>query len=670
MAFKKWNICSPDKELAKELAAECEVDPFIAMIAAGRGYSEPYELEELLSPELQISEPRELIDIDKAAERINKALADKEKIAVFGDYDCDGVTAAALIFDYLRSKEASVECYIPERLTEGYGMNCAAVDKLAENGVKLIITVDNGISCAAEIEYALGLGIDTVVTDHHIPPEELPPAVAVVDPHRADCPSSFKEICGAQVAFKLVCVLEDKAPEQLLASYADLLCIAAIGDVMPLIEENRSIVRAGLQQIKSSPRIGVSALLQAAGIDRAGLSASGLAFGVSPRINAAGRMGSAKRAFNLLICEDMLQALKLAAELDDDNVLRQKTEKKITAEACAEIERCGYQYNRVIVVSGEGWHSGVVGISAARIAEKYGKPAIVLTVADGAAHGSGRSVAGFSLYNAISACSELLIRFGGHEAAAGLTLKAEAIDEFRKKINGYAKSMPPSPPEIKIDLRLNPAAMTVDMAAALSALEPYGNGNPEPIFALIGVKLDKIMPIGSGKHLRLLFTRGEAVFQALLFGVTPKQFCFIPGDVLDLAVNLQSSEYQGVESLSVIIRAIRINGTDDEELFSAVYAYHDYLSGIGCSTELLAPTREQVGEVYRIIRSAPISAERIKHLGIISPGYGKTQISLTVLQELGLIKSDNGIYSGAAAAKTQLEQSATYRKMLGEGRLK
>lgn len=669
MAFKKWNIGVPNKELAKELAAECATDPFVAMIVAGRGYSDPYELEALLSSELQLSDPHELADIEKAAERIEKAISDNEKIVVFGDYDCDGITASALLFDYLRSRGADAECYIPDRLSEGYGMNKTAVKVLSEKKINLIITVDNGISSAVEIAYAADLGIDTVVTDHHIPPEKLPDAIAVVDPHRKDCPSVFKEICGAQVAFKLVCVLEDKAPEQLLLQYADLLCIAVIGDVMPLIEENRSVVRAGLRRIIKSPRTGIAALLQAAGTDRSRASASIVAFGISPRINAAGRMGSPMRAFDLLMCDDMLEALRLAAELDDENTLRQKTEQKITAEACAEIERCGYHYNRIIVISGYGWHSGVVGISAARITEKYGKPAIVLTDDGEIAHGSGRSFPGFSLYDAISACSGRLLRFGGHDAAAGLSLKSADIEFFRKEINEYAARSRQKFPEIQIDFRLNPAAMSVEMAEAISVLEPFGNGNPEPLFALIGVKLDKIMPIGGGKHLRLLFTRGETVFQALLFGVTEKKFCFKPGDLLDLAVKLECNDYKGVRTLSVLIRAMRLNGTADNELFESINAYHDYLSGFECNCELLMPTREQVGEIYRIIRNSPVSEERIKHLGVLSPGYARTRIALTVLQELELIKLENGCYIGITAEKTKLEQSATYRKISGGEKL-
>lgn len=668
MAFKKWIIGAPDRVLAKHLAEECDIDPFTAMIASVRGYKEPYELEQLLSSEPLLCDPYELADITVAAERINRAVAEDELIAVFGDYDCDGVTASAIVYDYLVSRAARVVCYIPDRQLEGYGMNCGAVDKLHAQGVSLIVTVDNGISCAKEIAYAASLGIDTVVTDHHLPPKELPQAVAVVDPHRDDCPSSFKEICGAEVAFKLICVLEDKEPEQILHRYADLLCIATVGDVMPLINENRCIVREGVKLIKASPRIGVSALINVAGLDRNNIGAGNVSFGLVPRINAAGRMGAAERAFKLLVSDNMMEALSLANEIDAENSARQQTEQRITAEACELIEKHGYNYDRVIVVSGKDWHSGVIGIAASRITEKYGKPAIVLSEADEVSHGSGRSISGFSLYNAISACSKILQKFGGHELAAGLSIETEKIGDFRRMINDYAEKTDICPPHINIDLRLNPAAMTVDMAEALKELEPFGMGNPTPLFGLFGVKLDKINPIGNGRHLKLLFSRDEAVFQALLFGVTVQQFCFECGDILDLAVVLDTNVYQGICSLSVQIKAVRMSGTDDDALFGSLFAYHDYLSGRNTDNSLLSVTREQVGEVYRLINRAPVSKQRLEYLFLSSLGYGKTMIALDILCELGLVKNENGRVFAVPGVKSNIQNSSIYQKLsLGEG---
>lgn len=666
MAFKKWIVRTPDKELAKQLSADCGIDPFAALIACGRGLTDAAELEQFLAEEPLLCDPHELADIDRAAACINGAIAENQKIAVFGDYDCDGVTATSILYDYLTGRGADVTAHIPDRSGEGYGMTKAAVSRLHETGVQWIITVDNGISCAEEVAFAASLGIRTVVTDHHLPPETLPEAEAVVDPHRADCPSSFKEICGAEVAFKLVCVLDDKEPEQMLGRYADLVAVGTVGDVMPLVNENRSIVRAGIRMIRRAPRTGISALLSAAGIDRAGVDAGRIAFGIVPRINAAGRMGSADRAFRLLTGTDMLEALNIAGEIDTENAARQQTEKQIVQEACAVIEKNGYQNQRVIVVSGEHWHHGVVGIAASRLTEKYGKPTIVLSAEGETAQGSGRSYPGFSLYGAIHACAPLLLKFGGHDQAAGLTLETARIDEFRRVINEYAMQGDYVPPELVIDLRLNPAGMTVEMAEAVRQLEPFGTGNPMPLFGIFDAQLERIVPMSSGRHLRLFFSRGGTTFQTVLFGVTPEQFCFEPGDRLDLAVILEAGQYQGLNTLSVIVRALRMSGTDDGRLFTELQKYQDYLAGAKPDAAALLPTREETGIVYRQIAGGPVGEERLRFLLLNRIGYAKTQIAVTVLCELGLVRRAGGKLSVADGVKAELTGSETYRTLLRE----
>ncbi len=467
MAFKKWVVGATDKIRAKELAEEFEIDPFTALVACGRGITESSELELLLSDEPLLCDPNELIDIKKGAEFINRAIEQNKRIAVYGDYDCDGVVSTVILYDYLISRGANAVYYIPDRIQEGYGMNNSAVDKLKADGVEVIITVDNGIASKTEIAYAKTLGIETVVTDHHLPPEELPDAVAVIDPHRIDCPSTFKEICGAMVAFKFVCVIDDKEPEQLLGRYADLLSIATIGDVMPLVNENRSVAKAGINSIKHKARVGVGAIISVGGFDRTAINAGRISFGIVPRINAAGRMGDASRAVKLLLSKNMLEALPMANEIDNDNALRQSLERQITNEACAIIENNGYQYNRVIVVCGKDWHSGILGIAASKIAEKYGKPTFVLSETDGICHGSGRSFKGFHLYDALKSSEEYLLKFGGHELAAGVSVREENLDNFRTKINDYAESSPFTPATVNIDLKLNPAGLTVDMAFAI-----------------------------------------------------------------------------------------------------------------------------------------------------------------------------------------------------------
>lgn len=666
MGMKKWQIAGFNKMLAKELAVECDIDPIVALIASARGYTDPASLEEFLSDEPCFDDPRNLVDIEKAADIINSYIEDGSRIAVYGDYDCDGITSTVLMFSYLKSRGADCVYYIPDRFDEGYGMNTGAVEKLAGEGIKLLITVDNGIACHNEIKRAKELGMSVVVTDHHLPKETLPQADAVVDPHRVDCRSEFKEICGAEVAFKLICVLEEREPEELLPYYSDLLSVALTADVMPLIYENRAIVKYGIEKLKRSPLTGFSALMSVAAIQRENISAGRIAFGIAPRINAAGRMGSAARAVELLLSDNMLNALGIANEIDDDNSERQRIEKEIFAEASAEIEKKGYFYDRVIVVDGEGWHNGVLGIVASRITERYGCPSIVISRNGDAASGSGRSIEGFSLYDAINAASDTLSKFGGHELAAGISLSSDKIPAFREKINEYASGCDFVPPVLKLDCKLNPSGLTVELAEALKELEPFGQGNPSPLFGVYGVELVRINPIGGGKHLRLIFSKGDNSFQALLFGVTAEQFCFECGDLLDLAVTVSSDIYNGEMRLSVQVKALRMNGTDDVRLFGEISCFNDYMAGRQVDAEQLLPSREETGSVYRLIASKPVTGERIKYLTLNTVGYAKCEISLMVLSELGLIQKDGaGFYKiTGAGRRTELANSAVYRNLL------
>lgn len=664
--MKKWSVSSFDKALAKELSVECEVDPIVALIASARGYTDPMDLEQFISDEPVFSDPRETADIIKAADIVNAVIEDGGKIAVYGDYDCDGVTATALMYSYLKTRNVDCLYYIPDRFSEGYGMNCDAVKSLSEKGVKLIITVDNGIKSFEEIALANSLGITVVVTDHHLPDETLPDAAAIVNPHRFDCSSTFKEICGAEVAFRLICIMENREPEELIPYFADILALAVLGDIMPLTLENRTIVKYGVEKLKTSPITGLSALLNVAGIEQNSVNSTKISFGLVPRINAAGRMGKADRAVELLVTDNIMTALNIANEIDNENALRQQTEKKIFAEAIEIIENNGFKYDRVIVVCGENWHHGVVGIVASRITEKYGVPAILLSNEDGLAMGSGRSIEGFSLYNAIDACKELLVKFGGHSQAAGITLETAKVDEFRAKINGFARNIEYIAPEIHLDCKLNPSALSVDLAFALKQLEPFGEGNPVPLFGLYDVTLQRITAIGNNKHLRLLFSKENNTFQALLFGVTSENFCFEVGDVVDLAVTVDANLYKGEYSASVQIKAIRMCGTNDNELFTQIIEVNDFFGDKPCNYAHILPTREEVGEVYKFICDKDVMAERVKYVFINKIGYAKTVISLKTLLELGLIsETPNNVYSAVKGApKTALTNAPTYKTLL------
>lgn len=667
MGMKKWQTAELDKALAKELAEECGVDPIVALIASSRGYTDPSDLEEFLSDEPCFSDPFLLADIEKAADILNEAVESGVKIAVFGDYDCDGVSSAAIMYTYLQGRGCNCVCYIPDRMDEGYGMNIPAVEKLAADGVGLIITVDNGIACVKEVERAKELGMAVIVTDHHLPGEVLPAADAVVDPHRADCPSDFKEICGAEVAFKLICVAEGKEPEELIYEYADILSVAVTADVMPLKFENRSIVKLGIEKLKNAPSKGLSAIMSVAGLDRNDMNATRIAYGIAPRINAAGRLGSADIAFRLLTTDSMTEALELANRIDALNAERRGTEKSIFEKAAEIIEREGLSHRRVIVVSGENWHPGVVGIVAARITERYGKPTVVISENGDISTGSARSIEGFSIFEAISYSADLLTKFGGHRQAAGLSLKTENINAFREKINEYAESIDFTAPVLRLDCKLKPSALTLDLSEAIKLLEPFGMGNPMPVFGLFGVTLARITPIGGGKHLRLIFSKSENSFQALLFGVTPERFCFKEGDILDAAVTVETNFYAGEYNLSVQIKALRMSGTDDERLFREMDNLELFLSGKSFDINEVFPTRQETGTVYKAIAADPTSAERIKYLLLSNPGYAKTEVSLTVLTELGLIKKGADGVLRTTGAKGDLHNSPTYKKLLERG---
>ncbi len=668
MGFKKWVVKDINRDLAKQLASECDIEPILALIATARGYCDPAELEQFLSDEPCFSDIYSLADIMHAADIVNMAIDANEKITVYGDYDCDGVTATAMLYTYLKSRNANVDFYIPDRFEEGYGMNCNAVRQLHQNGTNLIITVDNGIACIDEIALANELGMTVIVTDHHLPSDVLPQAAAVVDPYRKDCPSEFKTVCGAQVAFMLICVIEGKEPEELLPYFADILSVAVIADVMPLIYENRSIIKYGLNKLKTAPLTGFSALLNVSGVKINDVTSEKVAFSICPRINAAGRMGSAKLAVDLLCETDMLNALKIANQIDEMNAMRQQTEKQIYKEAIEQIEKHGYDNDRVIVVCGENWHHGVVGIVASRICERYGTPCIVLSRDGDTAHGSGRSYDGFSLFDAVNSTKELLLKFGGHALACGLSIDCGKIDEFRENINNYAYKTAYLPPVLLLDCKLNPSALTVDLSESLKRLQPFGFQNQMPVFGVFGVTLQRITPLSNNKHLKLLFTKDKTSFQALLFSVNTDTFCFDVGDVLDLAITVDTNYYNGNITVSVLIKGIRVSSTNEDKLFMDIENYKLFQKNLPFNAESITPTRAEIGEVYRYIGTNGETPEKIKYKFITTLNFGKTSVALDILKDLGLITLKDGRYfKSPNTQKTDLLNSEIYKQLIKEG---
>ena len=613
MILRKWEVRPLDKERAAAFAQTYGVPFFLAMLMNIRGLDDAAHLREFLGEGEPLSDPFLLKDMDKAAARITRAVDNMEKIAVYGDYDADGVTSTAMLYSYLETRGADVIFYIPQREGEGYGMNIGAVEYLKEQGVSLIVTVDNGISSVQEVARANELGIDVVVTDHHRPQEILPDAVAVVDAYRPDDTSPYKHFSGVGIAFKLLMALEDGAGdvEDLLEAYSDLAAIGTIGDIVPLTGENRTLIRAGLERLSQSDRPGVQALLENAGIAGKALTSTNVAFTLVPRINATGRMGAPERAVRLLISGYEEEAEVLSEEICADNEERRRVEAEIAEAAFADIEAKGYMKYRVVVVDGENWHHGVIGIVASRVTERCGKPCMIISRGETEAKGSGRSIEGFSLFEAICACGDLLIKFGGHPMAAGITLKPENIEAFRKRINQYAAEHFPQMPTqtVTLDCKLNPAALSVSMAQSLTQLEPFGNGNPQPVFGLFNMELSNVTPVGGGGHLRLTLEKNGAVITAMRFNTKPEELPYHIGDKIDLAVQLEAREFRGQPSLTVIVRDMKFAAFNTEKNIASLASFEKWQRGEVLSAEdknRLYPDRACLAAIYRALRTVNV----------------------------------------------------------------
>ena len=666
MNFKKWIFPNVDKNYVVEIADDVNLDPLMVFVAVSRGLTDSYEIENFFSSEPEFCDPYGYSGIQEAVDRINVALQYNEKILVFGDYDCDGVTATALLTSYLKNRGADVDFRVPNRESEGYGISVEAVEQAANNGVSLIITVDNGINAIKEVEKANELGIDVIVTDHHLPQENLPDAIAVIDPHiDSDCDWLFHELCGVGVAFKLVCALEGRPSEEMIFEYGDLVALGTIADVVPLTDENRSIVKAGLSLINRKINPGVRALLEVAGSKY--ITSLNCAFTLCPRINAAGRMASADIAVKMFMAKSYEDAIYYAELLDGYNSKRQTIEQNIFEEACSVIEQNGYNKDRVIVVNGYNWHVGVVGIVASKLTEKYGKPSIVINNEGSRSVGSGRSIESFSLFNAISSCEDILVKFGGHELAAGLTISEENIEIFRKRINDYAKQFDLPISSIKIDATLKPRAFTVPAVSVLKAFEPYGAGNPTPLFAVLNCTVLNINPIANGKHIRLKLKSSDTEFWAVMFGITADEFPFKTGSIIDIAVTLDINVYNNTESVSVFIKNFRKSGIDEAKYIRELNLVERFNNGILESDEAstILPERDDFALVFRFLKTVGlVNYDYIVNALSDSLCLGKINVILSALCDLKLAKAEKGKFMLLPFdGKTDLESAETIIKL-------
>ena len=634
-----------EQKYAATLAAQQKEVGLLAGILAARGITDPTEALTLLAGEEELSDPMLLTDMDKACARILEAIDKEQTIVVYGDYDVDGVTATALLYQHLKGMGASVKCMLPSREGDGYGLSKNAIQSIHDKGCQLIVTVDNGISALEEAEFAASLGVDLIVTDHHLPQDALPKAVAVVDPRRADDHSPFKGLCGAGVAFKLCAALDGCPPEEMLDYCGDLAAVGTVADVMPLTGENRTLVKAGLKLLQQTDRPGISALLEEVGLEGKPITAENVSYAIAPRINAAGRMDNAVTALQLVLCEDEERAEELAHKLNEINVARQETEQEIVKAAQEQLDaEPAILEDRVILIWGRDWHPGVIGIVASRLVEKTGRPVIVVSVDEhGEGKGSGRSVQGFNLHECIASCEDILLRFGGHAMAAGLSVREENLPELRRRLNEWAarECAVLFTPPLECDLSIHLDRITVESVRRLEQLAPYGAENPTPVFVLEKAVIDGIFSVSEGKHCRLRLRQGNASIYAVWFGMPPEQLPYTMGDVVDAAVNL--SVYESLRGAQLSGRILELHpagfGNAAAEQTALVQALR---RGTPLSAEQkarIAPERSDIITVYRELQARRWHAEDLQPLfaKLGEENTGKILVAITALEQVGLI---------------------------------
>ena len=643
MNYPAWQLKKADPAAETSLAgAGCGV--LLRRVLAARGCTDPAAAQALLGQGEPLSDPFLLTDMDKAVVRIQEAIENEELMVIYGDYDVDGISATAILYECLTSQGAHVRCKLPTR-GSGYGLTRAALESLASKGFKLVVTVDNGISAVEEAACAKELGLDLIITDHHLPGDTLPDAIAVVDPKRPDDESPFKDLCGAGVAFKLCAALEGCDPAELLEMYGELAALGTVADVMPLVGENRTIVREGLSLLQDTMRPGLHALLESAGCGGKPVTADTVSYSLAPRLNAAGRMDNAAVALKLLLCGDEDQATGIAERLAEINTERQQTEQQVFAAALQALEADPARTrDRVLVVSGEDWHPGVIGIVASRLVEKTGRPVIVVSVDEhGEGKGSGRSVQGFNLHECIASCADILLRFGGHAMAAGLSVREEDLQTLRQRLNDWAARECPvlCTPPLECDLSVHLDRLTVESVRRLDQLAPYGADNPSPVFVLERAVVEGVYAVSEGKHCRLRLRQGNSSIYAVWFGMHPEQVPYSTGDVVDAAISL--SVYDSPRGAQLSGRIIELHpaglGNTAAEQAALVQALRRGTPLTPEQKESIAPERSHIITVYRELQARHWHAEDLQPLfaKLGEENTGRTLVAVAALEQVGLI---------------------------------
>ena len=552
---KKWQIYDIDENKIEEISKKYGLNKLLSTILVNRNIVDEKNIKIFLTPTRKdFHNPFLISDMEKAVERIIKAIKEKENVTIYGDYDVDGITSITVLKSFLQDRGLEVNTYIPNRLDEGYGLNNDAISKIAKTGCQLMITVDCGISAIEEIEYANSLGIETVITDHHETVEELPNAFAVIDNKRKDSTYPFRELAGVGVVFKLIQAISIKLnlKEEEYLKYLDIVCIGTISDIVPLVDENRVITKLGLMLVKQTKNIGLKAILQVSGYNK--IDSNTISFGIAPRINACGRMGVAGEALDLFLSKNINQVNELARKLNERNRVRQETEKEIFESAKRQIEEKKLNKNNTIVVAGENWHHGVIGIVSSKITDMYFKPSILLSFEeDGIGKGSGRSIPGFDLHDALMKCNDCIEKFGGHSMAIGITIKKENFEKLRDKLEKIAieEHINEIVPVIKIDAKVNLSEIDKDMVESLRQLEPFGEGNKMPIFAFKNLKIDSIRALSEGKHLKLTLKDNNFIVSAIGFNMGELVEDYRIGDKVDIVGTLEINSFNGMDSIQI-----------------------------------------------------------------------------------------------------------------------
>ena len=659
MKFQKWNIGTPDgRDVA--LLRSAGYPYLLSTVLAARGICTAEAAADFLDRERTLTtSPMQMRDMDKAVSRIQRAIAAGETIAVFGDYDVDGITSTVLLMDYLKNCGAKCLRYIPRRIEDGYGLSKDAIQSLRDQGATLMVTVDCGITGNEEVDFANSLGLDVVVTDHHECKESLPAAVAVVDPHRPDCPYPFKHLAGVGVALKLVLALGGENREDaLFARYCTLAAIGTVADVMRMEGENRTIVSCGLEALPHTDFVGIHALLKEAGLLGKPITSIQIGFVLSPSINAAGRMGAADLAADLLETDDPARAEELARALCDLNRERQAVEQAICADATEKIGHLRSEDRSALVLSSENWHQGVVGIVASRLSEKYSCPSFMIHLKDGVGKGSCRSYGGFNLFAALESCKSLLSGFGGHELAAGFTIPEENIAAFRTRMNRYVREtcggeLPVSSLQVDAPIAC-PSDVTLAEVEELSRLEPYGAGNPRPVFALLGAMVDSVQSVGQGRHLKLHLSKGPCRFDAIFFSMTAEECGIATGSRVDAAFYLQANTFRGATTLQLQLIDIRPSLTPSRHQAEDLALVDRLLSGstlTGQEISRLQTTRDHLVPYWRVLerrlRAGKVETDRLPFLRQLardaaaesggSENFLRAALSLEIFRERGLL---------------------------------